>query len=178
MRIYAYKIPSRFFVQSFMYHIRSIQPSDNLQLAHIIRQVSHEFGLAPEAGFAVADSVLDDLYSVYSQTHSHYWVIENDRGQLLGGGGISPLKGEESLLEIQKMYFLPQIRRLGLAQKILQKCFNFAEEHHYNNIYLETTQTLWQAIKLYEKIGFKHLDHPRGYTGHSEACEVRMLIEL
>jgi len=55
-----------------MYHIRPIQISDNPQIAQIIRDVSKEFGLAPESGFAVADPVLDHLYSVYSQPNAQY----------------------------------------------------------------------------------------------------------
>lgn len=44
-----------------MYSIRPIQPEDNTQIASIIRGVSQEFGLAAESGFAVGDSILDEL---------------------------------------------------------------------------------------------------------------------
>ena len=47
-----------------MYSLRTIKIQDNAQLAQIIREVSKEFGLAPEAGFAVADPILDNLYTV------------------------------------------------------------------------------------------------------------------
>ena len=70
-----------------MYQVRPIQVQDNAQIARIIREVSKEFGLAPESGFAVADPVLDDLYTVYSQSNTQYWVIENEQGEILGGGG-------------------------------------------------------------------------------------------
>lgn len=63
-----------------MYSLRKIQPQDNAQLAQIIREVSKEFGLAPESGFAVADPVLDQLFAVYSAANSQYWVIENESG--------------------------------------------------------------------------------------------------
>jgi putative acetyltransferase len=43
-----------------MYHIRPIQAQDNTEIARIIREVSKEFGLAAESGFAVADPILDD----------------------------------------------------------------------------------------------------------------------
>lgn len=76
-----------------MYHIRPIQISDNPQIAQIIRDVSKEFGLA------VADPVLDHLYSVYSQPNAQYWVIENAHGQIFGGGGIAPLQGDAGILE-------------------------------------------------------------------------------
>lgn len=157
-----------------MYHLRPIQTSDNPQLAHIIREVSKEFGLAAESGFAVADAAVDDLYSVYSQANAHYWVIENQDGQIFGGGGISLLKGADGILELQKMYFLEEIRGYGFAKQIIEQCISFAKSNGFSSIYLETTEQLWQAVKLYEKLGFKHLEHPKGNTGHSHACEIRM----
>ena len=161
-----------------MYRIRTIQTKDNAEIARIIRQVSKEFGLAAESGFAVADPILDQLSVVYDQPYAQYWVIENELGEIFGGGGLSPLNGDEHILEIQKMYFLPEIRKLGFAQHILNLCFNFAKEKGFQALYLETTQQLWQAVKLYEKLGFLHLDTPQGNTGHSHACEIWMLKTL
>ena len=161
-----------------MYRIRPIQASDNTQIAQIIRTVSSEYGLAAESGFAVADPILDNLYAVYSQPHAQYWVIENDQGQLFGGGGLSVLQGESHILEIQKMYFLPEIRGLGFAKKILEQAFQFSKQHGYKACYLETTKILWQAVNLYEKLGFRHLSEPIGNTGHSHACEIWMLKHL
>ena len=111
-----------------MYHIRPIQAQDNTEIARSIREVSKEFGLAAESGFAVADPILDDLYTVYSQKNSQYWIIENEHGQIFGGGGLSELKGDETILEIQKMYFLPEIRSLGFAKQILEKSFQFTDQ--------------------------------------------------
>ncbi len=157
-----------------MYQIRPIQPQDNAKIAAIIRKVSKEFGLAPESGFAVADPVLDDLYTVYHQPNAQYWVIENEQGEILGGGGLSPLKGDHTILEIQKMYFLPEIRGLGFAKQLLEKAFQFKLQQGFKSCYLETTKELWQAVKLYEKLGFQYLDQPKGNTGHSHACEIWM----
>ena len=161
-----------------MYKIRAIEQKDNAPIAHIIREVSKEFGLAAESGFAVADPILDNLYDVYQHTNSHYWVIENAKGQILGGGGISPLQGDSSILEIQKMYFAAEIRGQGFAKQILNLAFEFAIQHGVDFCYLETTADLWQAVKLYEKLGFQHLSAPKGNTGHSHACEIWMLKTL
>ena len=161
-----------------MYQIRTIQIQDNPSIAQVIREVSKEFGLAPESGFAVADPILDDLYQVYAQPNAQYWIIEDANGRIVGGGGLSPLQGDATVLEIQKMYFLPELRGLGFAKKILEKCFEFAQQQGFQSCYLETTQDLWQAIKLYEKLGFKHLSQPKGNTGHSHVCEVWMLKRL
>lgn len=157
-----------------MYFLRPIQAQDNPALARIIREVSKEFGLAPESGFAVADAAVDDLYAVYSQPHAQYWVVTNDQGNIFGGGGAAPLQGDPSRLEIQKMYFLPEIRGYGFAKQILEHAFDFAQQAGFQSCYLETTASLWQAVKLYEKLGFVHLSAPQGQTGHSHACEIWM----
>lgn len=172
-----YKNPSFLFYlyHKFMYSLRTIQAKDNTQLAQIIREVSKEFNLAPESGFAVADPILDQLFAVYSVPHSQYWVIEDEHGHIFGGGGLAPLKGDESILEIQKMYFLPEVRGFGFAKKILELAFAFTQQQGLHTCYLETTKQLFQAVKLYEKLGFQHLTTPKGNTGHSHACEIWML---
>ena len=157
-----------------MFQIRSLQEKDNAAIAHIIREVSQEFGLAAESGFAVADPILDNLFQVYSHPNAQYWVIEDTQGKILGCGGLSPLMGDTATLEIQKMYFLPELRGHGLAKQLLEKCFTFALTQGYRTCYLETTESLWQAVKLYEKLGFQHLPAPKGNTGHSHACEIWM----
>lgn len=175
-----YNNPSALILNSAqsMYQIRTIEPKDNPQIASIIREVSKEFGLAAESGFAVADPVLDNLYEVYQKENAQYWVIENEQGKILGGGGISLLQGDSNILEIQKMYFTAEIRGLGFAKQILNLAFEFAKQHGFNFCYLETTADLWQAVKLYEKLGFEHLSAPKGNTGHSHACEIWMLKSL
>ena len=161
-----------------MYQIRPIRVEDNPAIAQVIRQVSKEHGLAPEDGFAVADPILDHLYEHYQQAHAAYWVITDHHEQILGGGGISPLQGDASCLELQKMYFRPALRGQGFAKKLLELAFEFAQQHGFNEIYLETTASLAAAVKLYEKTGFAYLDQPRGNTGHSAACEIWMLKTL
>ena len=119
-----------------MYSIRPIQPEDNAQIANIIRRVSQEFGLAAESGFAVGDSILDELYQVYQQPESAYWVVVDQQNKIYGGGGIAPLKGDATILEIQKMYFLPEIRQQGYDKKSLELTCEFAQAHQIKKVYL------------------------------------------
>ena len=154
--------------------LRPLQATDNAAIAAVIRSVSAEFGLAPSQGFAVADVTLDDLHAVYGHETAAYWVVENEAGEVVGGGGVAPLQGAPDILEIQKMYFLPEARGQGLAKSILLLCFAFGEHQGKTVFYLETTANLQQAISLYEKLGFVYLDTPLGNTGHSAACEIYM----
>lgn len=156
--------------------LRLITPKDNPSIANVIRRVSAEFGLTADKGYGVADPTLDDMYSVYDQKGAAYWVIEH-QGEIVGGGGFAPLAGEPDVCELQKMYFLQQTRGHGLAKRIVALSLQQAKELGYSQCYLETTECLKEAIGLYEKLGFEHLDAPLGQTGH-DACEVVMLKSL
>ncbi|BAT46307.1 GNAT family N-acetyltransferase [Escherichia albertii] len=157
--------------------LRKLTAADNAAIASVIRQVSAEYGLTADKGYTVADPNLDELYQMYSQPGHAYWVVEHD-AQVAGGGGIAPLTGSESdICELQKMYFLPDIRGKGLAKKLALMAMEQAREMGFKRCYLETTAFLTDAIALYEHLGFQHIDYALGCTGHVD-CEVRMLREL
>ncbi|HHF3147596.1 TPA: GNAT family N-acetyltransferase [Vibrio diabolicus] len=162
--------------QAEEYILRPLAKADNPQVADVIRKVSAEYGLTADRGYGVADPTLDDMYSVYNQCGAAYWVIEH-RGEIVGGGGFAPLAGEPNVCELQKMYFLPQTRGHGLAKRIVALSLQLAKQFGYQQCYLETTECLREAVGLYEKLGFEHLDAPLGQTGH-DACEVVMLKVL
>lgn len=162
--------------QAEEYVLRPLTKADNSQVADVIRKVSAEYGLTADKGYGVADPTLDDMYSVYDQQGAAYWVVEY-QGEIVGGGGFAPLAGEPNVCELQKMYFLPQTRGHGLAKRIVALSLQLAKQFGYQQCYLETTECLREAVGLYEKLGFEHLDAPLGQTGH-DACEVVMLKTL
>jgi putative acetyltransferase len=65
--------------------LRRITAEDNAAIANVIRQVSAEYGLTADKGYTVADPNLDELFELYSQPGSAYWVVEQD-GRVVGGG--------------------------------------------------------------------------------------------
>lgn len=156
--------------------LRPLTQTDNEQVADVIRQVSAEHGLTADKGYGVSDPTLDDMYSVYSQENAMYWVIEY-QGEVVGGGGFAPLAGRPDVCELQKMYFLKQTRGQGLAKRIVALSLKLAKQLGYQQMYLETTECLGTAIKLYEALGFEHLESAWGETGH-DACEVAMAKTL
>lgn len=155
------------------YLIRPLTPLDNASVAAVVRRVSAEYGLTADGGYGVADPTLDVMSEVYQHDGSRYWVIEHNN-RILGGGGIAPLAGEDKVCELQKMYFLPELRGRGLARKLAVTALDFARGQGYTGCYLETTANLIEAIALYQSLGFVKIPHAMGSTGH-DACEVRML---
>lgn len=160
------------------YRIRPITQADNPAIAAVVRAVSAEYGLTADKGYGVADPNLDFLHETYLGVRSRYWVIEGPDGSILGGGGIAPLAGEEGqVCELQKMYFMPSLRGLGLGRRLVLQALDEARALGYQRCYLETTAVLREATALYESLGFEHLPGPLGSTGH-DACEICMVLAL
>jgi putative acetyltransferase len=156
--------------------IREIQQKDNASIAKVIRDIFHELN-APKVGTAYADPILDTLYEVYQEPRSIYYVVELE-GKVVGGCGVAPLENAEvSVCELQKMYFAPEIRGTGFAEKIIEKCLEFARNQDFELCYLETLSFMTAAQKLYKRIGFENIDGPMGNTGHS-SCEVWMTKKI
>ncbi len=153
--------------------LRSIKLSDNQQIATVIRSVLIEHDV-PKVGTAYADISLDYMFESYSKPKSAYFVVEKD-GKIIGGAGISQLENEaESVCELQKMYFLPEARGLGLGEQMMKTCLEAAVSFGYKQCYLETLPNMLEAQKLYKKVGFTYIQEPMGCTGHT-SCPVWML---
>jgi len=156
--------------------IREIQKEDNEQVAAVIRQVLIELNV-PKVGTAYADPQLDSMFEAYANFKSVYYVIENN-DKIIGGAGIMQLENSDSTIcELQKMYFLPLARSLGLGSQLMEKCLNSASSFGYEKCYLETMPYMEAAQKLYKKVGFDYICAPLGNTGHT-SCPVWMLKDL
>lgn len=150
--------------------IRKIKPSDDPYIRDIIRSVMPEFGASGQ-GFAIHDAEVSNMFATYTEPRSAYFVCEVN-GQITGGGGVAPLKdGDENTCELKKMYFLPAGRGKGLGQRVLSECTKAAKELGFEYCYLETFNTMNDAMKLYEKNGFEKIPGPLGNTGHF-SCDI------
>lgn len=156
--------------------IRLIEQRDNDVVADIIRLVMTEFG-AVGSGYSISDAEVGDMHSAYSSKGSEFYVVELD-GEILGCGGFGPLaEGDADTCELRKMYFKSALRGLGIGTELLNLCIEEASATGFKRCYLETLDHMTQARRLYEKHGFKSLDHPMGNTGHT-SCGTWMAREL
>ncbi|MBS2017965.1 MAG: bifunctional helix-turn-helix transcriptional regulator/GNAT family N-acetyltransferase [Deltaproteobacteria bacterium] len=164
------------------YRIRPIEARDREAVASLIRTVMPEFG-AKGPGFAINDPEVDDMVTAYAAPRSGYFVVtraaEKGRGdRVVGGGGFAPLEGgDKGTCELRKMYFLPEVRGLGLGQAVLDQCLAGAARARFRRMYLETLAQMAQARALYAKNGFVAIDRPLGSTGHF-GCNRFMVRDL
>lgn len=156
--------------------IREIEAKDNAAIAKVIRTVIVEMG-APKNGTAYEDSATDTMYETYQKEKAIYYVLEHNN-IVVGGAGISKLDNfDGNTCELQKMYFLPIARGIGLGSKLIAVCLEKAKKLGYHNCYLETLPYMKAAVKLYKKNGFKDLKQPMGNTCHY-SCNVWMIKEI
>ncbi len=156
--------------------IRPIAPEDDQAVARVIRAVMPEFG-AEGDGFAITDPEVDSMSAAYNSPRSAYFVIE-ERGRVLGGGGIAPLEGgDDDTCELRKMYFQPELRGRGLGRALLERCLEQARAHGFRRCYIETLTGMDAAMSLYESTGFSPLSAPLGATGH-HGCDRYYMREL
>lgn len=156
--------------------IRNIEKEDNARIAEIIRLVMTEFE-AVGYGFSINDSEVDDMYAAYAPERAAFYVVELG-GKIQGCGGFGPLQGaDEDTCELRKMYFMSELRGLGVGTQLLNLCLEEATRAGYKKCYLETMDNMQQARRLYGRHGFKYLDQPMGNTGHT-SCGTWMVRKL
>jgi putative acetyltransferase len=156
--------------------IRPIEPGDNEALAKVIRTALAEFG-ANKPGTVYFDPTTDALYGLFLTPGSFYYVATIDE-VIVGGCGIFPTENlPQGTCELVKLYLAKEARGTGLGKQLMEISLSWAKENGYTQVYLESMPELAKAVSIYEKVGFKALDHPLGNSGHC-GCDIWMLKEL
>lgn len=156
--------------------IRPITAADNPAVAAILREVMAEFGVVG-CGYASEDAEIDDMHGAYGGGGAAFFVVER-AGRVMGCGGFGPLAGGDAdTCELRKMYFLPALRGAGLGGRLLATCLEAARRCGYRRCYLETTDAMQQARRLYRAFGFEALEAAMGDTGHP-GCNRWMALAL
>ena len=156
--------------------IRPIESRDNEALAKVIRTALAEFG-ANKPGTVYFDPTTDALFELFRTPGSYYYVATIDE-KVVGGCGIFPTENlPDGTCELVKLYVAKEARGTGLGKYLMEKSMNWAKENGYTQVYLESMPELSKAVSIYEKVGFKSLDHPLGNSGHC-GCDIWMLKAL
>lgn len=120
--------------------------SGNLDFINLVRYL--------DAELAELDGEEHAFYAQLNKTHNLKHVIvayENDKPIACGAlREYSP-----TIMEIKRMYTLPENRGKGIATKILADLEAWASELSYHKCILETGRRQPDAIQLYKKNGYK-----------------------
>lgn len=150
--------------------VRRAVNADRDNVIALVSGVLAEFGLPFD--LKSKDSDLIDIEGNFKDRGGVFEVLEDGVGRLLGTCGLYRL--DDETVELRKMYFVPEIRGLGIGWLILSRAVDRARDMGYRTIILETTTVLEQAIRLYQRFGFVRI----GTTHLSERVDQTYSLDL
>lgn len=132
--------------------IRDWQTGDRDAAAGIIKEVLEEYALPWQPDLADRDVI--EVEEAYLKVGGEFWVVERS-GIVVGTAAYQPIARGKNAVEIRKMYLLPEIRNQGLGRHLLTELEKAIILQGYQEIWIETASILKEAVKLYERNGYK-----------------------
>lgn len=142
----------------------------------IIEQVGAEFGAVGE-GYGPSDPEVLCMSQHYGNESKSLYLVALLDGKVVGGCGLASFNSSPDVCELKKLFILPEGRGHGLGKRMAIACLDYARTQGYQSCYLDTLTSMKVAVRLYENLGFNHLDAPLADTLHN-SCDVWMLKSL
>jgi putative acetyltransferase len=117
-----------------------------------------------DADLAQRDGSDTLFYSQFNKLDKIKHVVvayEDDRA--VGCGAMKEF--DTNIMEVKRMYTLPECRGKGIATKVLTELEKWAAELSYEKCVLETGKRQPEAIALYKKNGYKIIQNYGQYVG-------------
>ncbi|XP_069832357.1 probable N-acetyltransferase family 8 member 5 [Dendropsophus ebraccatus] len=100
---------------------------------------------------------LKDIEGYYMRKGHCFWVAES-AGEVVGTVAAAPLPGGEKSTELKRMSVASTHRGKGVAKMLCRTLIDFARKSGCSMVVLHTTSVQFDAVRLYEKMGFRHVD--------------------
>lgn len=99
---------------------------------------------------------IDDIWGAYmAPPGAHFWVAENDRGEVVGMIGVQ--QGEDNEGEIRRLRVRADHRRRGIGAALLEKALQHCRDAQHLKVVMDTFLDREPAMALFEKFKFRHL---------------------
>lgn len=130
--------------------------SDDSDFISLVRQLDVEL--------AEIDGDEHDFYAQYNKIDKINHVVVAYENELpIACGAIKQF--DESAMEVKRMYTLPAFRGKGIASQVLNELEKWAVELNFSHCVLETGIRQPDAIRLYEKNGYRSIPNYGQYIG-------------
>ena len=143
-----------------MLKYREMSEADNAAVAALVRENLKQFGL-DIPGTVYFDEGLDHLSDYYGDGVRRYFVIEDDKGEIIGGIGYDKFEPMKDTAELQKLYLKDSAKGSGIGYELIDFIEDKMREAGYKVSYLETHDNLQAAIHIYEKKGYMEIERPK-----------------
>lgn len=106
-------------------------------------------------------------HSFYAQFNTiaaiKHVIVDYEDGQPVACGAVKEY--EAGIMEVKRMFTLPEYRGKGIAAEVLTALETWAAEMDYRKCILETGMKQPEAIRLYEKSGYRKIPNYGQYAG-------------
>lgn len=82
----------------------------------------------------------------------------------------------DEIVEIKRMFVLPEKRKLGISSLILKELESWIKELEYKEILLETGKNMIAPINLYKKYGYQIIDNYGNYVNVDNSICMKKII--
>ena len=96
---------------------------------------------------------IDRIADYYGEKQGAFWVAIGD-AKLVGMFGLE-LESTGDAMELRRMYVDPDVRRQGVARKMLQFAEAECRRRHVRQLDLSTSELQEEALSLYRNSGFQ-----------------------
>ena len=103
------------------------------------------------------------------------WIAEEDNRIV---GSVAVVDAEEGEGQLRWLLVVPEARGTGLGKRLLEEALGYARERRFSRIYLWTFAQLDDALRLYQRAGFKISETKTGFVWGAERTELRMDLML
>lgn len=119
---------------------------------------------------AIKNGATNSFFAQYNKIDLiKHVVVAYEASTAVGCGAIKEY--ESGVMEVKRMFVLPDMRGKGIAVKILAELQVWTKELGYNKCVLETGDKMIEAIGLYKKNNFKIIPNYGPYVGiESSIC--------
>lgn len=144
-----------------------VEPLDKTSLTEftrLVKRLFEELNIEPE--FHRHDQDVTSPLAVYNPPRGAVWFLRPESGQpAIGLAAVRELANRTC--ELKRFYVIPEERRKGYGQLLLDQALNFARQSEYMEILLSVRPDQKIALKLCERNGFKPCAryHPDGRSG-------------
>jgi putative acetyltransferase len=145
------------------YRIRPATNDDCPAVQAVVFAALREHSLVPEPNGTDLD--LFDLEKSYFSIGGRFDVLEDPSGNVVGSVGLHRI--DDHIVELRKMYLVPEHRGRGLGKRMLAHAMSEARRMGFKKLMLETQTMLKTAIAMYESTGFKRV----GADIHTKRCD-------
>ena len=97
-----------------------------------------------------------DVDRHYMKNGCFWCILDNDN--IVGTIAIRTLDDVNGVVELKRMFVLPEYQGNGCGRILLEYAIKYAQEQHYKRMCLDTRKQFSVAQHLYRSVGFKETD--------------------